>query len=74
MTDDPQPQKIPLISYRAAAGSEPVREWLKGLDEAAPGDREGPAAGAMAVAGGHAAVPPNVTPGRDSETATSSSK
>jgi hypothetical protein len=32
--DDPQPQKIPLIFYRTAAGSEPVREWLKGLDEA----------------------------------------
>jgi hypothetical protein len=30
MTDDPQPQKIPLIFYRTAAGSEPVREWLKG--------------------------------------------
>jgi phage-related protein len=30
----PQPQKIPLIFYRTAAGSEPVREWLKGLDEA----------------------------------------
>ena len=29
-----QPQKIPLIFYRTAAGSEPVREWLKGLDEA----------------------------------------
>jgi len=34
MTDTRQPQKIPLIFYRAAAGSEPVREWLKGLDEA----------------------------------------
>src|ERR1039458_3527786 len=34
MTDDPQPPKIPLIFYRTAAGSEPVREWLKGLDEA----------------------------------------
>lgn len=30
----PQPQKIPLIFYSTAAGSEPVREWLKGLDEA----------------------------------------
>jgi phage-related protein len=30
---DPQPQKILLIFYRTAAGSEPVREWLKGLDE-----------------------------------------
>jgi phage-related protein len=34
MAGDPQPQKIPLIFYRTAAGSEPVREWLKGLDEA----------------------------------------
>jgi hypothetical protein len=34
MTDEPQRQKIPLIFYRTAAGSEPVREWLKGLEEA----------------------------------------
>jgi hypothetical protein len=34
VTDDPRPRKIPLIFYRTAAGSEPVREWLKGLDEA----------------------------------------
>jgi phage-related protein len=34
MKDDPQPQKTPLVFYRTAAGSEPVREWLKGLDEA----------------------------------------
>jgi phage-related protein len=34
IADGPQPQKIPLIFYRTAAGSEPVREWLKGLDEA----------------------------------------
>lgn len=27
-------QKIPLIFYRTIAGNEPVREWLKGLDEA----------------------------------------
>ena len=33
MTDTPTSQKIPLIFYRTAAGSEPVREWLKGLDE-----------------------------------------
>ena len=33
MADDPQPQKIPLIFYRTGAGSEPVREWLKGLPE-----------------------------------------
>ncbi len=34
MPDDPQPQKIPLVFYRTAAGGEPVREWLKGLEEA----------------------------------------
>jgi len=33
MAGDQQPQKIPLIFYEAAAGSEPVREWLKGLAE-----------------------------------------
>ena len=34
MTDDRQPQKIPLIFARTEAGSEPMREWLKGLPEA----------------------------------------
>jgi len=34
MTEDRQPQKIPLIFARTEAGSEPVREWLKGLPEA----------------------------------------
>lgn len=29
----PEPQKIPLIFFRTLAGSEPVREWLKGLAE-----------------------------------------
>jgi hypothetical protein len=33
MLDDPQPQKIPLVFYRTGAGSEPVRDWLKGLPE-----------------------------------------
>jgi len=32
--EEQQPQKIPLIFFRTAAGSEPVREWLQGLDEA----------------------------------------
>jgi hypothetical protein len=27
-------ERIPLVFYRTAAGSEPVRDWLKGLDEA----------------------------------------
>jgi phage-related protein len=30
----PRPQKIALVFYRTAAGSEPGSEWLKGLDEA----------------------------------------
>src|SRR5665811_89672 len=34
MAEDLQSPKILLILYRTAAGSEPVREWLKGLDEA----------------------------------------
>jgi phage-related protein len=34
MADIPRPQKIPLVFFCAAAGSEPVREWLKGLPEA----------------------------------------
>ena len=29
----PQPQKISLTVFRTAAGTEPVREWLKDLDE-----------------------------------------
>ena len=34
MPEEPSSQKIPLIFFRTAAGSEPVREWLKGLPEA----------------------------------------
>jgi phage-related protein len=34
MAQDPQPHKVPLIFYRTAAGNEPVRDWLQGLDEA----------------------------------------
>ena len=34
MVDEAKPHKIPLIFYRTKAGREPVREWLKGLDEA----------------------------------------
>ena len=32
--DDPRPQKILLVFFRTGAGSEPVREWLKGLPDA----------------------------------------
>jgi hypothetical protein len=31
--DDSKPQKFPLMFYRTLMGSEPVREWLKGLNE-----------------------------------------
>ena len=34
MEEDLQPHKIPLIFYRTPAGSEPVRAWLKELEEA----------------------------------------
>jgi phage-related protein len=33
MTEQPSPQKISLIFFRTAAGSEPVRAWLKTLPE-----------------------------------------
>jgi phage-related protein len=29
-----RPQKIDLVFYRSAAGNEPVRDWLLGLEEA----------------------------------------
>jgi phage-related protein len=34
MAAEQQPQKVPLIFYRTPAGSEPVRDWLRKLDEA----------------------------------------
>jgi phage-related protein len=34
MAEDSRPRKIPLIFYRLRPGSEPVRDWLKGLPEA----------------------------------------
>ncbi len=34
MPEHPSPQKLPLIFFRTAAGSEPLREWLKALPEA----------------------------------------
>jgi phage-related protein len=30
---DPKLRKIPLVFFRTGAGGEPVREWLKSLDE-----------------------------------------
>jgi phage-related protein len=58
MTEQPSPQKISLIFFRTAAGSEPVREWLKTLPET-----ERQAVGkdllraAMALAGRDAVMP-----------------
>jgi phage-related protein len=34
MTENPPPQKVPLIFFRSGRGTEPVREWLKELPEA----------------------------------------
>lgn len=34
MANNPHPHKIPLIFFRTGTGSEPMREWLKGLDGA----------------------------------------
>ena len=34
MAPDPAPRKIELVFFRKDAGSEPVRDWLRGLDEA----------------------------------------
>ena len=33
MPEDAPPQKIPLIFFRSGTGSEPVRDWLRGLSE-----------------------------------------
>ena len=33
MTGAKTPRKVPLVFFRNDAGSEPVRDWLKGLDE-----------------------------------------
>lgn len=33
-SDEAKTRKVPLVFYRAAAGNEPVRTWLKGLDRA----------------------------------------
>ncbi len=33
MAEDVSPNKVPLIFFRTAAGSEPVREWLKELPQ-----------------------------------------
>jgi len=32
--EEEQPRKIPLIFFRTGGGTEPVRQWLKGLPEA----------------------------------------
>jgi len=61
MLAEPQPQKIPQLFFRTAAGSEPVREWPKGLPTAerqAIGEDLLRAQWRWAVGGGDAAVPP----------------
>lgn len=34
MSGEREPQKVPLVFFRKDVGGEPVREWLKGMDEA----------------------------------------
>ncbi len=34
MSESKAAQKIPLVFFRTNAGSEPVRDWLRGLDDA----------------------------------------
>ncbi len=34
MSEEARAKKIPLVFFRTSAGSEPVREWLKGLSGA----------------------------------------
>jgi phage-related protein len=34
MTEEPRPQKIPLVFFRSGKGTEPVRVWLKELPDA----------------------------------------
>jgi hypothetical protein len=34
MAREKTPRKVPLVFFRNDVGSEPVRDWLKGLDEA----------------------------------------
>ena len=33
MPESEEPQKIPLVFFRTNGGVEPVRDWLKGLDQ-----------------------------------------
>jgi len=34
VAQEQSPQKVPLVFFRTSGGSEPVRDWLRGLDEA----------------------------------------
>src|SRR6266496_1096739 len=34
VAEDLAPQKIPLVFFRTVTGSEPVRDWLRGLNQA----------------------------------------
>jgi hypothetical protein len=56
--DDAPPQKIRLIFFRCERGTEPVREWLKGIAGGGTSrHREGPFEGAMALADRNASLP-----------------
>ena len=59
MPEELQPQKIPLIFYRSRQGQRACTRVAEGTaGSRAPGHRERPIAGAMALAGRDAAVPP----------------
>jgi len=58
MPEAQRPQKVPLVFFCTESGSEPVRGWLKSLDEIERhANRQRLAPGAMALAGRHASVP-----------------
>jgi hypothetical protein len=59
MVNHPEPKKIPLVFFRTLAGNEPVREWLKELPEQDRQTISKDLLRAMALAGGHASVPPD---------------
>jgi hypothetical protein len=52
-------QKTPLYFYKNSGGNEPVRDWLMALDAPETRHWSRPDAGTMALAGGHAFMPPD---------------
>ena len=58
MTEEPPPQKVPLIFFRSGKGTEPVREVAEGTARSRTSRRrERPFEGAMALASRNASVP-----------------